>query len=416
MAAMLASLLAVALVVVVVLAPTAKAAAPGRSALQAHLTQELAIAGRSSGAYVYDLTTKSALFSERADTPRPPASVEKLYMATTALELMGPAGTLTTTVLGTGRLGPGGRWEGDLYLRGGGDPTFGSESFIRSWYGGRGTSVSVLAAQLVNVAGIHSVTGSVNGDESYLDSLRGDPSSGYRHDPELVGSLSALAFNRGASGSQRGAHAPAAYAAGQLRAALRATGVKVHGGAAARAPADAQVLATAPSPTIATLLSIMLPPSDNYFAETIIKDLGARFAGAGTTSAGTGVVRRTIAHLLGIHPRIVDGSGLSHSDATTPRQIVSLLAALAPTPLGATLRDDLAVAGERGTLERRMRGTPAAGRCQGKTGTLNGVSNLAGYCQAANGDLLAFVFFTDGIEVPAAHTIQDNMTITLARY
>jgi D-alanyl-D-alanine carboxypeptidase/D-alanyl-D-alanine-endopeptidase (penicillin-binding protein 4) len=344
---------------------------------------------------------------------RPPASVEKLYTATTALELMGPTATLSTTVLGSGHLGAGGRWEGSLYLHGGGDPTFGSASFVASHYG-LGTTVSELAA-LVKAAGIRSVTGSVNGDESWFDSLRGEPASGYGFDPDLEGNLSALAFNRGASGSQRGAHAPAAYAALQLRGALRAAGVSVHGGSAATAPAGAAVIATASSPTLATLLGLTLPPSDNFFAETLIKDLGALYGGAGTTAAGAAVVRSTIAR-LGLHPRVLDGSGLSHSNSTSPHQVVALLSALAHSPLGTTLRNDLAVAGHSGTLAERMRHTPASGRCQAKTGTLIGVSNLAGYCQAQNGDILAFAFFTDGIETGKAHTIQDNMTITLARY
>ena len=80
------------------------------------------------------------------------------------------------------------------------------------------------------------------------------------------------------------------------------------------------------------------------------------------------------------------------------------------------LREHLAVAGRSGTLERRMRHTGAAGRCQGKTGTLAGVSNLVGYCQAASGHLLAFAFFTDGISIEAAHIFQDHMTITVAGY
>lgn len=397
-------------------ASPARAGTVGEKALEGHLAHELAIAGAQSGAYVYDITTKTELFSERADIPHPPASVEKLYTATTALELMGASGRLSTTVLGTGHLGPDGRWEGSLYLKGGGDPTFGSEDFIRRWYGGRGTSVSGLVEQLVNKDGIRSVTGGVYGDESYLDSLRGDPYSDYRPDPELVGELSALEFNRGEAGSERGAHAPAAYAARRLRAALRAAGVVVGGGGAASAPAGARLLATARSPTIATLLGLMLPPSDNYFGETLVKDLGARFGGAGTTAAGAAVVRATIAKLLGIHPVVLDGSGLSHSDATTPRQVVSLLSAIAPTALGATLRNDLAIAGKSGTLEMRMRDTPAAGRCQAKTGTLDGVSNLAGYCRDISGDLIAFAFFDDGIAESEAHTLQDNMTITLARY
>ena len=71
-----------------------------------------------------------------------------------------------------------------------------------------GASVSALVTQLVQVDGIHRVTGSIEGDESYFDSLRGEPSSGYAPDPFLEGTLSGLAFNRGASGSERGAARP----------------------------------------------------------------------------------------------------------------------------------------------------------------------------------------------------------------
>jgi|HubBroStandDraft_3_1064219.scaffolds.fasta_scaffold01242_3 D-alanyl-D-alanine carboxypeptidase/D-alanyl-D-alanine-endopeptidase (penicillin-binding protein 4) len=396
-------------------ASVASATAGAQSALDRQLSHELRIAGPQSGAYVYDLTTATSLFAERAEVARPPASVEKLYTAATALELMGPSATLTTTVLGSGHLGPDGRWEGNLYLRGGGDPTFGSSAFIRGRYDGQGTSVATLAG-LVKAAGVRSVTGSVDGDESYWDSLRGDPYSGFGPDPELEGSLSALAFNRGETGSERGSHAPAAYAALELRGALRADGVSVHGGDAATAPAGATVIATASSPTLSTLLGLTLPPSDNYFAESLLKDLGARFGGAGTTAAGAEVVRSTIARVFDLHPYLIDGSGLSHADHTTPEQIVELLTALAHVSLGTTLRNDLAVAGRTGTLSERMRDTPASGRCQAKTGTLDDVSNLAGYCQAQNGQILAFAFFNDDIETDAAHTIQDNMAITLARY
>jgi D-alanyl-D-alanine carboxypeptidase/D-alanyl-D-alanine-endopeptidase (penicillin-binding protein 4) len=346
--------------------------------------------------------------------PRPPASVEKLYTATTALELMGPQARLTTAVLGAGHMGFAGRWEGSLYLRGGGDPTFGSASFVSSHYG-TGASVTALAAALAK-AGIHSVTGSVYGDESYFDNLRGEPASGYAPDPDLEGQLSALAFDRGQSGPERGPHALAAYAARRLRAALRADGVKVHSGGAANTPPGATPLASVSSPTLARLLGLTLAPSDNFFAETLIKDIGARFGGAGTTSAGAAVVRATIAK-LGIHPlSLLDGSGLSHADLTTPRQVVALLTTLAHSPLGTTLRADLAVAGHSGTLADRMRHSAAKGRCQAKTGTLISVSNLAGYCSARNGHILAFAFFMDGIETYRAHTIQDAMADALARY
>jgi D-alanyl-D-alanine carboxypeptidase/D-alanyl-D-alanine-endopeptidase (penicillin-binding protein 4) len=448
----------------------APATAATTAALQQHMAHELRLAGMQSGAYVYDMSTGRALFAERATQRHPPASVEKLYTAVTALERMGPTAQLETAVLGVGHLAPGGVWQGALYLYGGGDPTFGSTAFIRSRYGGVGTSVSTLAEQL-KAQGIRRVTGKVYGDESYFDSLRGEPSSGYAWDPFLEGDLSALAFNRGETGRETdppSPHAPAAYAARQLRAALRAVGVAVPGGGgAATTPAGAVRLAGAPSPTIAQLLSLTLPPSDNFFAETLLKDLGARFGGAspgvigpnpgvigpnpgatptspggttpapegtttspsattspaaaspaqvtGTTARGAKVVRETIAE-LGVHPKVVDGSGLSEEDQTSPYEVVTLLNQIAHTELGTILRGDLAVAGHTGTLAERMRGTAAAGRCEAKTGTLTGVSNLAGYCTAADGDELAFAFFNDGISTAAAHTLQDNMAITLADY
>jgi len=397
-----------------VLAPAASARG-GLAELQADFSRQLALAGPADGAYVYDLTAKQALFSERATALRPPASVEKLYTATSALEQLGASTRMATTVLGLGHLAPGGVWEGSLYLRGGGDPTFGSTSFIHGHYGGEGASVSALVSQLVRDDGIHRITGSIEGDESYFDSLRGEPSSNYEQDPFLEGTLSGLAFNRGEVGSQTGAHAPAAYAARELWRGLKADGVSTLGSSgAASTPAGAIQLAQVQSPTIAQLLGLMLPASDNFFAETLVKDLGARFGGAGTTAAGAAVVARTISALLGIHPRVVDGSGLSPADRTSPYQVADLLVELAPTPIGAVLREHLAVAGRTGTLALRMRHTRAAGRCQGKTGTLTGVSNLVGYCQSANGHLLAFAIFTDSISTEAAHAFQDHMAVTLA--
>jgi serine-type D-Ala-D-Ala carboxypeptidase/endopeptidase (penicillin-binding protein 4) len=384
---------------------------------QRDLARQLKLAGSRSSAYVYDITAKQVLYSAKPTTMRPPASVQKLYTATAALQRLGPTARLTTTVYGTGQLGAEGVWEGDLYLRGGGDPTFGDSSFVKSHYGGLGASVSTLVSQLVRSDGIRSVSGSVYGDESYFNSLRGEPSSNYAADPFLEGTLSGLAFNRGASGPERGAHAPAGYAARKLRAALKDVGVSVSGPSrSATTPPGATRLAAINSPTVAQLLALMLPPSDNFFAETLVKDMGAAYGGAGSTAAGAAVVGQTIAELLGIHPRVVDGSGLSAANRTSVYEVTDMLVELQPTPVGAILRGSMAIAGRTGTLAKRMRRTGAAGRCQGKTGTLTGYSNLVGYCQAANGHLLAFAFFNDGISTTFAHTIQDHMTITLANY
>jgi serine-type D-Ala-D-Ala carboxypeptidase/endopeptidase (penicillin-binding protein 4) len=399
------------------IASASASAAGDLAGLQADLANQLRLAGPADGAYVYDLTTKQPLFSERASVLRPPASVEKLYTATTALERMGPTARLSTTVYGTGRLAPGGVWEGNIYLHGGGDPTFGSSAFIHSHYDGIGASVSTLVTQLVHTDGIRRITGSVYGDESWFDSFRGEPSSDYAPDPFLEGTLSGLAFNRGESGSEGGPHAPAAYAAHELLADLHGAGVSIAGhSGAAITPAGATQLAQVSSPTLTQLLGLMLPPSDNFFAETLVKDLGALYGGSGTTSAGAGVVRETIGSLLGIHPQVVDGSGLSEADKTSPYEVADLLVELASTSIGQVLHDSMAVAGETGTLAERMRDTRAAGNCQGKTGTLTGVSNLVGYCNAADGHTLVFAIFTDGIPTETAHVFQDHMAITVADY
>ncbi|HWF32055.1 MAG TPA: D-alanyl-D-alanine carboxypeptidase [Solirubrobacteraceae bacterium] len=395
--------------------PASAGASTTLAGVQADLAHQLQIAGSGSSAYVYDISAKQPLFSMRDTAMRPPASVEKLYTATSALQRLGASTQLSTTVFGTGQLGPGGVWEGDIYLHGGGDPTFGDSSFIHSHYGGVGASISTLVSQLIHSDGIHAIRGSVYGDESVFDSQRGEPSSNFRQDPFLEGTLSGLAYDRGASGSEKVAHAPAAYAARKLWAMLKNDGVSIRGASgAATIPPGAAKLASVSSPSVAQLIGLMLPPSDNFFAETLLKDLGAAAGGSGTTAAGAAVVGQTISALLGIHPRVVDGSGLSESDRTSTYEVADMLVELQPTPIGQILRGSMAIAGHTGTLEKRMRGTRASGRCQGKTGTLTGYSNLVGYCQAVNGHLLAFAFFDDRISTTLAHVIQDHMTITLA--
>ena len=173
--------------------------------------------------------------------------MEKLYTATTALERMGPTARLSTTVYGTGKLAPGGVWEGNLYLRGGGDPTFGSSSFIRSHYDGIGASVSSLVTQLVHTDGIHRIIGSIYGDESFLDSLRGEPSSDYAPDPFLEGTLSGLAFNRGAVGIRTRPPRARRLRRAELLASLKGDGVSIAGHSGeANTPAGATALAQVP--------------------------------------------------------------------------------------------------------------------------------------------------------------------------
>jgi D-alanyl-D-alanine carboxypeptidase/D-alanyl-D-alanine-endopeptidase (penicillin-binding protein 4) len=179
------------------------------------------------------------------------------------------------------------------------------------------------------------------------------------------------------------------------------------------APPSSQPLAAVESPTIATLIALTNTPSDNYFAETLLKDLGARYGAGGSTAAGAAVVRATIAKNFGLHPRFNDGSGLSRFDRTTPFDVVSLLQKQATNK---PFVNSLAIAGRTGTLVDEMRRTYAQGRCRGKTGTLSDVSNLVGYCRARDGHTIAYALMMNSIDPGYAHPIQDRMVVALAKY
>ena len=126
-------------------------------------------------------------------------------------------------------------------------------------------------------------------------------------------------------------------------------------------------------------------------------------------------MKATIA-VLGIHISVVDGSGLSRSDRTSPDQVATLLTDYVASPLYGVLHDALARPAQTGTLIDRMNGSAAVGRCVAKTGTLDFVSNLAGWCRAVGGHTIAFALLMDGIDVTAAHALQDAMTEAIARY
>ncbi len=145
----------------------------------------------------------------------------------------------------------------------------------------------------------------------------------------------------------------------------------------------------------------------------LLKGLGARYGGAGSTAAGAAVVRAQLATTFAIHPKVVDGSGLATADLTSPVQVVTLLKAMAGD---ATFVHSLAIAGETGTLQGEMVGTRAQGRCRGKTGTLNDVASLVGYCQARDGHALAFAFLMNYVDPTFGHATEADMAVSLANY
>jgi len=379
----------------------AAASAAGRAATARGLAAQMRQAGGSSGALAVDLDTGARIYGLRAGTPRMPASVEKLYTSATALRRMGASTRLQTEILATANPDAEGVIDGNLYLRGNGDPTFGASAMKR------------LAGELDD-AGIATVTGRVVGDESAFDLRRGVPSSGYALTSE-VGPLSALTYNRGMTGmrSPFWQPNPAKFAAKAFTRALRHRGIDVARSAQAGvAPGDAEPMGLWRSHSLGVLLRDMNLPSDNFMAETLAKVLGARYGDGGTTTEGAAVMRAEMDE-LGIGPSLVDGSGLSRSDRTSPRDVVTLLETMDEE---IAFTGSLAIAGRNGTLEDRMRGTAAQDRCQAKTGTLRDVSALAGYCTTLNGRSVAFAILMNAVYPYGARQLQDRMLNALVRY
>jgi D-alanyl-D-alanine carboxypeptidase/D-alanyl-D-alanine-endopeptidase (penicillin-binding protein 4) len=383
------------------------------AALQTALTKTMREAGPSSGALVYDVDARAELFGLRSTVKRPPASVEKLWTTCALMSRLGPNARLHTTVLGSGTLRHG-VWHGNLYLRGGGDPTFGDPTFNRAWLQSYGPTANQLVDQL-RARGIRRVTGRLIGDESLFDRRRGGMLTNLLVDvPDFGGQLSALTYDHGATAPHWD---PATFAARELALTMRSSYIaaraSTHPG---RAPADGHLLAIVSSPPLATMTRLMDVPSDDLFAEMFTKQLGVLFGRGGTIAAGSRVIADTIADAYDLHPTIIDGSGLSRDDRSSPLEVVHLLRDVWKTRVGNELSASLPVVGVEGTVKTIGLKTAAQGHCRAKTGTLDYVTNLAGYCHSRSGRTLAFALFVDGPDNGTAILQESKMIAAIARY
>jgi serine-type D-Ala-D-Ala carboxypeptidase/endopeptidase (penicillin-binding protein 4) len=353
--------------------------------LSAQLTKSLRAPSLSLGhtsAIAVDAATGTVLYAHNAVLPVHPASNEKLPVSWAALTRLGPGFRFTTEVLGVGhRAGP--VWDGDLYLRGDGDPTLMS------------SDLGALAATL-RARGIRRVTGRIRGDESAFDSRRGAP--GWK--AYFVGGetppLSALVVDRAQGWPTL---SPPLLAAAALRDALLARKIAVDGRPAlGTTPPDAVALATDHSVSLSLIVRRMNQDSDNFTAEMLLKHLGTAGGLVGTSARGAAVVLAEMraAQIPTAGVRLVDGSGLSSLDRMTAATLAAVIrAGLANPQIRDAFVNSLAVAGRSGTLRTRLPGL--AGVVRGKTGTtdlacsLSGlVSNTAVFAVLQNGSPVAY--------------------------
>jgi D-alanyl-D-alanine carboxypeptidase/D-alanyl-D-alanine-endopeptidase (penicillin-binding protein 4) len=394
---------AAATIVALLLVPAAEAGS--RDALQQQLAKALQVPRVSpsqTGAIVLDLRTGQTLFAEHTRLALRPASNEKLATTYAALTALGPSFRIETNVLGDGSQS-GATWQGNLVLKGYGDPSLSA------------AEVDSLARQVV-AAGIRHVTGRILGDESWFDTRRtgaGWKAEFYLHESPA---LSALIVNRGWTGSYETGN-PALYAAQLFRLDLRRAGVTIQGAAAVGvASADAVQLADVESPALSGLVRHMDVYSDNFYAEMLLKEIGAVQGSGGSAAAGLVVTRRLLTAagvpLAGV--RMVDGSGLSLTDRWTSSGLAALLRTMWLDPdVQPYVVPALPVAGETGTLQHRMRTRPARGLVRAKTGTTANSSALSGFV----GDRYVFSILENGRPVKAsnAELSQNRFAQVLAR-
>ena len=463
---------------------TARAAAPAgpawtsprsTSALATDLGSILHASTRGGdwGVMVVSVTRGDTLYAEQADLLLKPASTMKLMTTAVALEAFGPDHTFETAVLRDHPV-TGGLLNGNLYLRGGGDPTLS----LRFWQGE--SPMDALARQIAG-AGIHKVRGDIVADESafdsqhipfgwkssYLMSSYAAPVSALSLNENLVwivarpengkavveldppstaipvnstvhlvpgsgGRISAHRAGNGivVSGSIGSSSAPRRYsivvedpstfAAGGLDASLRKAGVEVDGSVRTGVtPTDAASVAEVRSLPLANIVSYMNRESINHFAELLFRDAAHASGKVGSAEAGLENLRDLLATKAGARRedvRVADGCGLSEADSITARAMVQLLSYAHRAPWGSIFHASMPVAGESELLQRRMRSTPAQGNLHAKTGTTNTVASLAGYVTALNGEVLAFAFIYNGRDRWNAKATMDRMGPTLANF
>jgi D-alanyl-D-alanine carboxypeptidase/D-alanyl-D-alanine-endopeptidase (penicillin-binding protein 4) len=380
------------------------AASPAAGSLKTRLDRALRVPGVSSsqtGAIVYDQSKGSYVYRKNRALALKPASNEKLPVAVTALSILRPGYTIPTELWTQGHRS-GSVWNGRLILKGYGDPALSGSDLGR-------------LARAVENAGIKRVTGAIVGDESFFDKRRVGPgwkASFYKIE---CPPLSALIVNRGYFKGYM-TSAPALAAAKMLRAKLVNRGIKVGGRAKlGRADQTSTVLATANSPALRWLVRTMDRQSDNFYAEMLVKVLGAAERSKGTTWNGMRVIRAEL-RSRGVPLRgvvLADGSGLSSYDRLTAKATAKLLrSALADGDISTAFAESLPVAGVNGTLVDRMTNGPAYRNVHAKTGTTNSASALSGYVRKR----YVFSILMNGSPIPwwYAREAQDRFAQVLA--
>ncbi len=337
--------------------------------------QDVLFRTASIGIKVVSVETGEVIYAKNIHKLHHPASTTKLFTAATALAKLGSNFQFETTLHAVKTDNP--HVIGNLYLKGSGDPVLDSADIV------------ALCDTLIE-SGIKSITGDIVVDETYFDTVREGPGWMWDDKPFHV---SALSIRDLAPDVKTGSRAIAC--GNLLKSTLIQKGMTVTGGViAGTVPSDAKIVALHFSPQLSDLIKLMNKPSDNWIAEFLFKTIGAEIKGEpGTWRKGRDTITEFLGEIIDEPPahRFVDGSGLSRYNLVNAELLTNLLVYMSNNfELMPEFTASLPIAGVDGTLRNRMQGVYAEKVLRAKTGTLSGVSALAGYTTTADGELLAF--------------------------
>lgn len=324
------------------------------------------------GMMVYDLDADSAIYCHNERQLMRPASTMKLLTAITAIDKLGGSYQFKTDLCYTGEVTDG-TLSGNIYCVGGFDPRFNIDdmrAFVES----------------IRKMGVDTIRGNIYADKSMKDEAQYGEGWCWDDDNPI---LSPLLVGRKDVFIDR------------FVQELREAGIVVDAFTGqGRKPDDAFCICRR-FHTIDQVLMRMLKESDNLYAESMFYQIGAASGSQPATAHSARSVMNRLIKKVGLDPKrynIADGSGLSlYNYVTAELEVRMLRYAFKNSNIYLHLHPSLPQAGTDGTLRKRMTSPFTQGNVYAKTGTLSGISSLAGYCTAANGHRLAFAIINQGL-------------------
>ena len=349
------------------------------------------------GMLIYNPILRDTIFQVNHSMSMIPASNTKLFTTAVALSDLGGDFKISTKIFSDDFSIEDGVINGNLYIKGFGNSTFSQNDLEQMM-------------QEIKLKGIVKITGNIIGDDTYFDNV-------YKRDDWIADEtanvklppISAITLdrNRKIIQKRRGRRIrtsvvavdnPPLNAASILRSKLIENGIKVGKSSSVGKTPDQVLLLSESGIQLRELIKLINKHSDNFLAEGLFKTIGAEASqDQGNAFYSTQAILDFIEDngIFSTGTSVVDGSGISRFDQITPGAIVGLLEVMYFDINNYNeFYNSLSIAGVDGTLRGRMRGSLAENNFHGKTGSLNGVTSIAGYLKTMNNeDIIVSIIF-----------------------